>query len=55
VIIVDNHSGDGSVTELRRLFPRVEVVEAEGKLGYGAGRTSALNDSSSKDERHTPP
>jgi GT2 family glycosyltransferase len=37
VIVVDNGSNDGSVIELRRAFSRVEVIEAEANLGYGAG------------------
>jgi GT2 family glycosyltransferase len=37
VVVVDNRSSDGAVLELRRLFPSVEVVEAEVNLGYGGG------------------
>lgn len=37
VIVVDNGSNDGSVIQLRSAFSRVEVIEAETNLGYGAG------------------
>jgi GT2 family glycosyltransferase len=37
LVVVDNRSGDGSVPRLREAFPEVEVVEAPGNLGYGAG------------------
>jgi GT2 family glycosyltransferase len=37
VVVVDNGSSDGSTIHLRRNFPRIEVIEAETNLGYGAG------------------
>lgn len=37
VVVVDNGSGDGSASEVRRAFPQVEVVESGQNRGYGAG------------------
>jgi hypothetical protein len=37
VVVVDNGSGDGSVADLRRGFPEIELIEAEANLGYGGG------------------
>ncbi|MGH2663995.1 MAG: glycosyltransferase [Actinomycetota bacterium] len=37
IVVVDNDSRDGSVSELGRAFPGVEVLEAGENRGYGAG------------------
>ncbi len=37
LVVVDNQSSDGSVPRLREAFPEIDVVEAQGNLGYGAG------------------
>jgi GT2 family glycosyltransferase len=37
VIVVDNHSDDGSVSEIRNVFPQLEVIETDQNGGYGAG------------------
>lgn len=37
LVLVDNRSGDGSVPQFREAFPEVDVIEAEGNLGYGGG------------------
>jgi GT2 family glycosyltransferase len=37
LMVIDNRSNDGSVPRLREAFPEVEVLEARGNLGYGAG------------------
>jgi GT2 family glycosyltransferase len=42
VVVVDNASGDGSVEEIRRSLPLVEVVEADDNRGYGAGMNLGL-------------
>ncbi len=38
VILVDNHSSDGSVEKLRPNFPEVEIVEPSENLGCAGGR-----------------
>lgn len=42
VVVVDNGSTDGSVAELRRRFPQIEVVETGKNLGSVAGYNYAL-------------
>src|SRR5437867_12685154 len=37
IVVVDNHSGDGSVGRLRRAFPSIHVIEARENGGYAAG------------------
>ena len=37
VVVVDNHSNDGSLPELRRAYPDLEVIEAESNRAYAAG------------------
>jgi GT2 family glycosyltransferase len=37
VLLVDNHSTDGSVEFVRAEFPAVKVIENEANLGYAAG------------------
>lgn len=37
VIVVDGHSGDGSVEMVRQLHPRVQLIAAEQNLGFGGG------------------
>src|SRR3989338_7604083 len=41
-IISDNGSTDGSVAEIRRQFPQVQVVENGKNVGFGAANNSAL-------------
>lgn len=41
-IISDNGSSDGSVEEIRRQFPQVQVVENGKNVGFGAANNSAL-------------
>jgi GT2 family glycosyltransferase len=42
VIVVDNGSRDGSVVEIRRSFPDVEVFETRVNLGYGGGMNAGI-------------
>lgn len=42
VIVVDNHSADGSVAELRSAYPGLEVIEAAANGGYAAGMNLGL-------------
>ncbi len=42
VLVVDNHSQDGSVQMLREEFPEVLVLESEVNLGFGAANNVAL-------------
>ena len=35
VVVVDNHSSDATVAEVRRLLPQAEVIEAGRNLGFG--------------------
>ena len=36
VVVVDNFSHDGSVDEIEKLFPDVEVVRLEKNIGFSA-------------------
>jgi GT2 family glycosyltransferase len=42
IIVVDNHSGDGSVEMVRAEFPIVELVVNEENLGFAAGNNQAI-------------
>lgn len=42
VIVVDNASGDGSVAELARRFPEVEIVASTTNLGFGPANNVGL-------------
>lgn len=42
VVVVDNHSGDGSVERLRVAFSDIEVVEAHVNGGYAAGMNMGM-------------
>lgn len=35
VVVVDNHSGDATLAQVRRLLPQAEVIEAGRNLGFG--------------------
>ena len=37
LIVVDNHSSDGSVEEIRRAFPNVKLVAQNGNRGFAGG------------------
>jgi len=37
ILVVDNHSGDGSAAMLREAFADVRVIEAAGNLGFSGG------------------
>lgn len=43
VIVVDNHSEDGSVQVLRSQFPDIRVIEAEENRGFGAANNAGAN------------
>ncbi len=38
VLLVENHSSDGSAEKLRREFPEVEILEPGENLGCAGGR-----------------
>lgn len=42
VVVVDNHSSDGSVERLKQLFPRVHVLEQQSNCGYAAGNNIGI-------------
>jgi GT2 family glycosyltransferase len=42
VLVVDNHSGDGSVERLRREFPAVTFRENEANLGFAGGCNAGI-------------
>lgn len=44
VTVVDNASGDGSVAELRRRHPGVDVIESAVNGGFGAGVSLGIRD-----------
>lgn len=48
VIIVDNGSTDGSAAEIKRLFPRAEVVERGRNDGFAAANNIAIGRSSGR-------
>jgi GT2 family glycosyltransferase len=49
VIVVDNHSGDGSASRLRTAFPQVEVIESERNGGYAAGMNLGIEELQRRD------
>ena len=42
VLVVDNASTDGSATELRARFPRIELIENPANLGFAAGNNVGI-------------
>lgn len=36
-VLVDNHSSDGSVAKIRKVFPALEILETPANLGFGGG------------------
>ncbi|MSO20681.1 MAG: glycosyltransferase [Acidobacteria bacterium] len=42
IIVVDNASADGSVEYIRKVFPRVRVLEMERNLGFGGGSNAGV-------------
>ncbi len=42
VLVVDNHSADGSVARLRREFPAVDVLENAENLGFAGGCNAGI-------------
>ena len=42
VVCVDNHSTDGSVAEVRRLFPKVDVIVNPRNLGFARAYNEAI-------------
>lgn len=48
VFVVDNASTDGSVEMVKRLFPKVKVLENRENLGFAAGNNRALHESSGR-------
>lgn len=48
IVLVDNGSTDGSVREVRRLFPEVSIIEAGENLGFAGGNNLAISRSDSE-------
>jgi GT2 family glycosyltransferase len=44
VVVVDNHSSDGSQTTVQRRFPEARVIDAGRNLGFAGGNNLALRD-----------
>lgn len=42
ILIVDNHSGDGSVDYVRKNFPHIEVIENRRNRGYAGGNNDGI-------------
>jgi N-acetylglucosaminyl-diphospho-decaprenol L-rhamnosyltransferase len=42
VVVVDNHSSDATVAEVRRLLPQAEVIQAGRNLGFGRANNLGL-------------
>lgn len=37
IVMVDNHSSDGSVEKIREVFPALDILETPANLGFGGG------------------
>lgn len=48
VIVVDNHSADGSARMVKNNFPQVTLIESEKNLGFAAGNNLGLGNINSK-------
>lgn len=48
IIVSDNGSTDGSIEEIRRLFPKVIIIENNENLGFGAANNRGLEKASGK-------
>ncbi|NWF56550.1 MAG: glycosyltransferase family 2 protein [Syntrophaceae bacterium] len=46
IIVVDNHSSDGTGALIRRLFPRVQLIENRKNLGFARAANQAFRESS---------
>jgi len=46
--VIDNHSTDGSVQLVKRKFPKIDIVENAGNLGFAAAANQALRQSSAR-------
>jgi GT2 family glycosyltransferase len=44
VLVVDNHSNDGSIVALRAAYPQLEIVEAPVNRGYAAGMNIGIRE-----------
>ncbi len=42
VLVVDNHSTDGSVERIRKEFPQTELLQLSSNLGYGGGNNAGF-------------
>ncbi len=42
VIVVDNGSTDGSVAQIRKAYPDIELIQSPTNLGYGAGNNLGI-------------
>ena len=47
IIVVDNHSRDGSVSFLKKIYPDVRFIESNHNLGFAAANNIAIRNSSS--------
>jgi len=48
VFVVDNNSVDGSVSEIRQKFPRVEIIENRENLGFSKANNQAIRRTSGR-------
>ena len=48
VIVVDNHSSDGSAEKIPAGFPKVKLIIAEENLGFGGGNNLAVKEAQGK-------
>jgi GT2 family glycosyltransferase len=49
VIVVDNHSHDGSVSRIRAAYPQLQVIESPRNGGYGAGMNLGVEELQERD------
>jgi len=42
ILVVDNHSGDGSIDYVRKNFPQIEVIENRKNRGYAGGNNDGI-------------
>lgn len=45
IIVVDNHSSDDSVYKVRKVFPKVRIIENNQNIGFAKANNQAINES----------
>jgi GT2 family glycosyltransferase len=42
IIVIDNHSTDGSMTDIKKMFPSAILIENESNIGFGAANNQGV-------------